>query len=189
MDKRWVISRGDLIRCFDRESGIDAAFIAKAGLCGYGLEPERLEILPHDGKAADGSGGDETRTRQRRKGDESVEETRARGREKARFWLAATLEVEDKEAVDKRHEMPEKYRGSMSFRPGDFGWSGEPERGQPLQPWSKLWPFLRQVLSKSRPSRQPDVKRITANLVRGKSRSGRFPGVSAAAGIRRQGSF
>jgi formylglycine-generating enzyme required for sulfatase activity len=168
------LSRADLLHCVGpNQSWPGAATLFQARLCGFEKTPElpvetATSIRPTEPEITPDYGA-----------RSAVERLEApppdkQPAERATFWLAVAVEVIPSEEVEKLYEIPEEFKGLKPFARDRFTWTDRPIGGQPLLPWSKVWPFLRNALGKRRLSRQPDIPGLVKRLVSGKPIA-RFP--------------
>jgi len=78
--------------------------------------------------------------------------------------MATEWEPLSPEEVKSRQEPPEAYRAAEVLTDADLSGETVPTPGRPLQPWSKLWPFVQRALSKPRPRREPDLGQIMPKI-------------------------
>ena len=85
------------------------------------------------------------------------------------LWMAESIEVISEEELETRREVPPEHRDARPIPDEDFTWGETPDiPGQPLIPWSKLWPFLKRALSRKSPSQTPDCPKLIREISLGR---------------------
>ena len=156
-----TIYRGDVLRLLTATGKFMPPHIA-ARLCGFDYEPpskpepSKEENDRHDTKPVPS----ETR----------AQVSKQHQRPQYEFWHVAEHHQESESEAAERERPPEAIERATAFQRGDLTYDlKQCLRGRPLLHWSRLWPFLREVLGRHKPGRQPDLQRVLHLLARGRA--------------------
>jgi formylglycine-generating enzyme required for sulfatase activity len=155
-----AVSRGDLLTALRHCGAVPPALAGR--LCGFDFtEPEPLRLpVPEKGDAPSLSAPAPE--------PEPLPEPPAL--EGYPFWVAESL-IQEPELTASQEKRPQELLDATPVTNEDFKlMDGQrPLPGRPLLPWSRLWPFLREVLGRRRPGHQPDIPAIIRLLARGRA--------------------
>jgi len=159
---RGVVGRGDLAHAMDLmraafpegELGTDELAEAMARLCGFGWKPPEPVV--------------EERRMPGPKGETAppppVAPPPPPPGEPVKFWCLADVEELSPAEARRRVQRPVELEQARLLERKDLTWSGSAPAGPPLIPWRRLWPFLKGVLGRRTPGRDPDIPRTLKRI-------------------------
>ena len=159
MNRRAVINRGDLLRCFALVP--EAEHRVAAELCGFARAEvaELPPMLPPSGPPASPAPLPSSPP------VESVPETAASVGSLELFFAARAATYKPDETVARGG--PDWLRNARPFTEEDLAGTGEPPPPTPpLQSWARLWPWLRKALGAERESHRLDTRELLREAAR-----------------------